>query len=150
MHDKERQLLNNNKNKRTSEVASAVSTPNSGSNTSPSPNPNKKRKSEAASANIVGLKVSASTENSTGRYKKEHFCMTIAKTILSEQDVETARNTLLSQISEAQREDPNVVKYATIQAQESTYDLLFGDKNDMRRLIGIEGNVKVEKHKTER
>jgi hypothetical protein len=76
--------------------------------------------------------------------------MTIAKTILSEQDVETARNTLLSQISEAQREDPNVVKYATIQAQESTYDLLFGDKNDMRRLIGIEGNVKVEKHKTER
>ncbi|KAF1807462.1 WD40-repeat-containing domain protein [Mucor lusitanicus] len=85
------------------------------------------------------------SEASTSRLKREKYCLIVADNLLGGK-VKEATNKIKESLTQKQLQDTTVQKYLAIWDVESTqkephqniHELLYGDKNDIRRLLELE------------
>lgn len=93
--------------------------------------------------------VSQESEKSTSRLKKEQYCLILADEMLNGKVKEAVAEIKNTHLDEEQKADATVSRYTNfwqeeqqqqqVQQRENIHELFFGDKNDIRRLIEIEG-----------
>lgn len=148
----ERSVLTQSGSKR---KANSVDTANNFTASSPASNTftlkKKQKKSNASTAAVnqsnvsTSMPVSQESEKSTSRLKKEQYCLVLADDILKGKVKETVTNITSTYLNEEQKADATVSRYTNFWQQqpqhENIHDLFFGEKNDVRRLIEIEGKL---------
>lgn len=107
----------------------------------------KKSKTSSESPGYI-LNVAQNSENSTSRIKREQYCVILADKLLDGKVTE-AIEAIKRNLKEEQLKDATVDRYINFLGVDNTqkeqhqniHELLYGDKNDIRRLIELEGRV---------
>ena len=106
------------------------------------------KKAEDTSSEFDFMPVAQEAEKATSLLKRRQFCMRLADKILAGKVSETINDIKVNHLSPDQLMDATVVRYSDIfdetntkaQSQHvNTHDLFFGDKNDIRQLVEMEG-----------
>ncbi|KAI8645978.1 WD40-repeat-containing domain protein [Parasitella parasitica] len=107
--------------------------------------PAKKKQTTSTNSLQCTLNVARASENSTSRIKREQYCMSLANKLLDGK-VEKAVESIKSMLSADQIQDAIVNRYLSLwdnnntqkEQRQNIHELLYGDKNDIRRLIELE------------
>lgn len=98
-----------------------------------------------------GMTVSQESEKTTSRIKREQYCLILADKMLNGAVKKAVTHVKDTYLTEGQRLDPTLSRYANffdeqpaqLSQHENIHDLFFGDKDDIRRLVEIEGTCKL-------
>lgn len=100
-----------------------------------------------------GMSVSQESERSTSRLKREQYCIMLADKLMNGRVIEAVTHIKNTCLNDDQKLDTTLSRYTNFfeekQQQplqhENIHNLFFGDKNDIRQLIEIEGKKKKRK-----
>lgn len=110
----------------------------------------KKAKADTHLPESSMLHVAQASESSTSRLKREQYCLIVANNMLGGK-VKEAAIKIKKSLTQEQLQDAAVQKYLCVWDADSTqkethyniHELLYGDKNDIRRLLELEGRLLV-------
>jgi hypothetical protein len=155
LYDKEKAILKQNNKRKAEALESTASTasPTDSTTSSQSTTFSLKKKQKKAAAikasdEVVPgswtMPLSQESEKSTSRLKKEQYCLLLADEILKgkvRRAVEHLRTELLT---DEEKQDPTATRYLYFgvensQPKQNVHELFFGNKNDVRRLVELEG-----------
>ncbi|KAL7321195.1 hypothetical protein PS15m_000991 [Mucor circinelloides] len=137
-YHKERFALLKNKKKR-------KEAPSASSSTTDAPIQAKKKSKVGTDLLKSMLDAAQASESSTSRLKREQYCLVVADKLLDGK-VKEASNKIKQSLTEEQLQDAAVQRYMNIWSTDTTqkeqhqniHELLYGDKNDIRRLLELE------------
>ncbi|KAG1108197.1 hypothetical protein G6F42_016077 [Rhizopus arrhizus] len=137
-YHRERFALLKNKKKR-------KEAPSASSSTTDAPIQTKKKSKVGTDLPKSMLDAAQASESSTSRLKREQYCLVVADKLLDGK-VKKASNKIKQSLTEEQLQDAAVQRYMNIWSTDSTqkeqhqniHGLLYGDKNDIRRLLELE------------
>jgi hypothetical protein len=157
LYDKERAILNQNKRKAEALEVTTASPADSNTSSQSSSFSLKKKQKKAALIKISdetvpgswAMTLSQESEKSTSRLKKEQYCLLLADDILNGKVRRAVENLRIEHLTDAEKHDPTAAKYlyfskgsdSNPQQKQNVHELFFGDKNDVRRLIELEGKA---------
>lgn len=161
LYDKEKAVLrqNNNQSKRKADALNAEAVSSADSNTSSQSTTfslKKKQKKTASIKTLEGtvpgswtLPLSQESEKSTSRLKKEQYCLLFADEILNGKVRQAVERLRIERLTDEEKQDPTTTRYldfwkegdSSPERKQNIHELLLGDKNDVRRLLELEGKL---------
>ncbi|KAI8378119.1 hypothetical protein EDC96DRAFT_215674 [Choanephora cucurbitarum] len=151
LYDKERNILNQIKPTNKRKVEASSSDPSAPlTSTGASQKKPKKESVKEKERCSNSMAAAQESERTTSRLRKEQYCLVLTNMLFGENNMEKIimelNNTYLN---DNQRKDPTVTRYVNFwkdidtakqsaSYHENIHELLYGDKNDIRRLIELE------------
>lgn len=147
LYDKEKIAWNRNNGKRKADTVDEPISSSAPSGFSLKKKQKKVNTTTGTSTVSNSMSVSQESEKSTSRLKREQYCLILANKMLEGAVSKAVTHVKNTYLNEEQKLDSTLSRYANFfedqQPQslqhENIHDLFFGDKNDIRRLVELEG-----------